>query len=448
MAESLLPQDVLARMVVGEARAERELRRWNRIGLIVLAATFGATLLWSSLAPLSSAVVASGAVKVESSRKKIQHPEGGVVSEILVKNGDQVSAGTVLARLDATKAGSAHGVVQGGWDVALATRARLEAERDERAEIVWPAELRNRLAEPQVAEIVRSQKALFMARRNTLAGELSIVSEQIASLRNEIKGYESQQRAKGEQVASLQSDLDGLADLEARGMVEKTRVRAIQRELAKTTGERDELVSRIAAARTAITEKELRRFQARKAFSEQVADELKKVQAENFELVERETAARRTLELTELRAPVDGTVTDLKVHTAGGVVAPGEVLMEIVPSSDRLVVEARVLPQDIDRVMIGQPAGVKLHAFNSRTTAELDVAVDYVSADAVVDARSDMSYFTVRLDVKPEALKALGDNRVMPGMQADVFIRTGERTFLGYLLQPLADSFDKAWRER
>jgi HlyD family type I secretion membrane fusion protein len=449
VADSALHDKVLASLVVGEARTGAELRLWNRIGLATLAATVGVALLWSSLSPLSSAVVASGAVKVETDRKKIQHAEGGVVQQILVKSGSLVRAGDVLVRLDASRAGSAHGVVKGGRDVALATQARLAAERDERATIEWPAEITRRMDDPQVAQTVRSQQAMFVARRNTLAGELSIIGRQSDALRNEITGYESQMRAKEEQGASLKRDLDGLADLEARGMVEKTRVRAIERDIARLLGERDELVARVAQARTAISEKELRRFQVRKAFSEEVANELKKAQAEGNELFERESAAKRTLDLTELRAPVDGTVTDVKVHTAGGVVAPGEVLMEIVPSSDRLIVEARVLPQDVDRLMVGQPAGVKLHAFNSRTTPELDASVSYVSADAATDARSEQSYFTVRLQVAPESLVTLGaDKKVLPGMQADVFIRTGERTFLGYLMQPLRDSFDKAWRER
>lgn len=448
MAESSLSQQVLATMVVGEQRATDELRRWWRIGLLVLAGTFGVAGLWSALAPLSSAVVAAGAVKVETDRKKIQHPEGGVVKEILVRSGTRVDAGQVLVRLDATKAGSGFGVVRGGRDVALATQARLEAERDGRA-IRWPTALQDRIGEPQVAETLRAQQALFDARQSSLAGEVGIINEQIGALRNEITGLESQARSKLSQATSLQRDLDGLAELQAQGMVEKTRVRAIERDITRLNGERDEIVARIAQARTAITEKELRRFQVRKSFSEEVVAELKKVQAEGFELLEREGAARRQLELTELRAPVSGTVTDIRVHTAGGVVAPGEVLMELVPSNDRLIVEAKVRPQDVDRVTVGLPAGIKLHAFNTRTTPELAAVVSYVSADAVVDPRNDMSWFTVRLDVPPQAMAAAGGGRqVMPGMQADVFIRTGERTFLRYMMQPLLDSFDKAYRER
>jgi len=449
VAESALHDKVLATMVVGEAKANAELRRWHRIGLLVLAATVGVTVLWSTLMPLSSAVVASGSMKVETDRKKIQHPEGGVVQAILVKSGSVVQAGEVLVRLDNSRAGAGFGVVRGGRDVALATQARLEAERDQAAVIRWPADINKRITDPQVADTVRAQQAIFVARRNTLAGELSIIGEQIAALLNEITGYQSQVRAKEEQGASLKRDLEGLQDLEARGMVEKTRVRAVERDMARLLGERDEIVAKVAQSRTTIIEKDLRRFQVRKAFSEEVAAELKKVQAEGFELQERETAARRTLELTELRAPVAGTITDMRVHTAGGVVAPGEVLMEVVPSTDRLIVEARVMPQDVDRLAMGMPAGVKLHAFNSRTTPELDASVSYISADAVIDARNDNSWFTVRLDVSPDSLALLAkDKRMLPGMQADVFIRTGQNTFLGYLMQPLRDSFDKAWRER
>lgn len=443
-------EQALAGMVVGDERGAREIRHWTRIGVLVLLLTFGSAVLWSVLAPLSSAVVAAGAVKVDSSRKKIQHPEGGVIKEILVHDGSIVRAGDVLVRMDETRADAGLGVVVGGRDVALATQARLEAERDEQPGIQFPRELTDRAkGNPQVVQTIRAQESLFAARRSARNGELGILDQQIAALRSEIKGFESQIKSKREQLDSLDNDLRSLRELDAQGMVEKTKLRALERDVAKVRGESEELVSRVSTTRTSISEKELKKFQVRKAFQEDVAAELKQVQAEGFELLERESAARRTLELTELRAPVDGTVTDLKVHTAGGVVAPGEVLMEIVPSSDRLIIEARVAPQDIDRVALGLGAGIKLHAFNSRTTPELDATVNYVSADAALDQRTEASWFLVRLEVSPESMQQLGaERRVMPGMQADVYIRTGERTFLGYLMQPLADSFDRAWRER
>jgi HlyD family type I secretion membrane fusion protein len=320
MAE--LAREIEASLIVGEDKAVADTRRWSRIGYAILAGTFGLSIVWSSLAPLSSAVVAQGSVKVDSSRKKIQHPEGGVVKAILVKDGSTVKAGDVLVRLDETKAGAAYGVVKGGREVALAAQARLEAERDERSSIVFPKVLTRQANEPQIAEILRSQESVFSARRASRLGEVGILERQIGALRSEIAGLQSQQRSKQEQAASVKAELDGLASLASQGMVEKTKIRTIERDLTRLLGERDELASKVASANTAISEKELKKFQVKKAFHEEVVAELKKVQAENFELIERESATRYTLEQTELRAPVDGTVTDLKIHTAGGVIGP------------------------------------------------------------------------------------------------------------------------------
>jgi HlyD family type I secretion membrane fusion protein len=406
----------LAAMVVGEARAAQETKAWTRRGWALLVATVGIGVLWSVWVPLSSAVVAAGVVKVDSSRKKIQHSEGGLVKAILVRDGAVVKAGDVLVQLDETRAGAAHGVVTGGRDIAQASIARLQAERDDKAAVTFAPALLARASNDQVAQILKSQRAIFDARRSARQGELGILDQQIGALRSEITGYASQQRAKEEQLASLQRDLEGLLDLDKVGMVEKTRLRSTERDISRLTGERDELVSRAATTRTAISEKELKKFQVRKGFQEDVAAELKKTQADNFELIERETTTRRTLDLTELRAPVDGTVTDLKIHTAGGAIAAGELLMEIVPSNDRLVVEAKVATQDIDRVALGQAAGVKLNAFNTRTSPELNGQVVYVSADAVVDPRTDLAYFLVKLDVPASELARLGANKVQPGM--------------------------------
>lgn len=449
MAEALAQaSSPLAGMVVGDEAARRSARRWALAGLATLALTFGAAVAWSSLAPLSSAVVAQGIVKVESSRKKVQHPEGGVVKAILVKEGDVVNAGDVLVRIDSTRADAAHGLVVGGRDVAFATLARLQAEREGRASISFPASLMQRAAEPQVAEAMQTQQSLFNARRSARAGEVNILEEQIGALQGEIEGFESQRRAKNEQIGSLTQDLKSLTELDAVGMVEKTRLRALERELARVRGERDELISRIASTRTAISEKGLRKFQVQKGFQEDVAAELRKAQAEHFDLRERENTTRRTLEQTEIRAPAAGTVTEMKIHTAGGVVLPGELLMEIVPSADRLSIEGRVLPQDIDRVQLGQGAGLKLHAFNSRTTPELNGQLLYVAADASTDPRTELSYFVVKVGISGSELLRLNGERLLPGMQVDIFIRTGERTFLSFILQPLSDSMKKAWLER
>lgn len=435
-------------MVIGEAAATAQIRRWQRIGLTVLLLTFGVAVLWSWLAPLSSAVVASGMVKVDSNRKKIQHQEGGVVKEILVRDGAHVKAGDVLIRLDETRAGASQGVLQTQYDAALALQARLVAERDRAPAIVWPEELLARKADPKAVEIMEGQESQFLARRASLVGQLRILDQQIASKRSEIEGLAGQQAAKESQLASLKTELAGLTDLLTKGMVEKTKYRNLEREIARVEGERGEHVSEIAAARSMIGERALQKFQIRKSFHEDVTAELRKTQTELYDYLERMDAASFVLAQTELRSPVDGTVTDLRIHTEGGVVTPGELLLEIVPEGDALIVEAKVRPQDVDRVRVGLDAGIKLSAFDQRTLPELDGKVTYLSADIIEDPRSGQAYFLTRVEVPEAQLARLEGLTVVPGMIADVFVRTGERTFLEYLLHPIVASFDKAWRER
>ncbi|ATE60127.1 HlyD family type I secretion periplasmic adaptor subunit [Thauera sinica] len=435
-------------LVIGDAEATAQLRLWRRIGIAILAATFGGAVLWSSLAPLSSAVIASGIVKVAGNRKKIQHQEGGVIKAILVRDGDQVQAGDVVIRLDETRAGASQGVLQTQYDAALALQARLVAERDGRAEIVWPAELMGRRDDTRIAGLLQTQQSQFAARRASILGHLGILDKQIASTQAAIEGLAGLRKAKETQLESLRTELAGLTDLLSKGMVEKTKYRNLEREIARLEGERAEHASDIASARSTISERELQKFQVRKTFNEEVTEELRKVQTEIFDYLERMQAADYVLAQTELRSPVAGTVTGLKTHTEGGVVAPGEVLLEIVPGDDRLMIEAKVRPQDVDRIRPGLSAGIKLSAFDQRTLPELEGSVTYLSADVIEDERSGQSYFLVRIEVPETELARLAGQKIQPGMFADVFVRTGERTFLAYLLDPIATSFDKAWRER
>lgn len=426
--------------------ATQGIRRWTWIGIAIIAVTFGGAALWSALVPLSSAVIAPGLIKVDSSRKKIQHLEGGVVKEILVRDGDAVKAGQVLIRLDQTRADASHGVLQSGLDAALAQQARLIAEQDGHGSIQFPPELLARKDDPKVAELIKSQISLFHARRGSLQGQLSILDKQVVFLQNGIEGLNAQQLAKEEQLKSQRSELDGYS--EARGMVEKNRIRAIEREISRLDGERAEHVSDIAKTRTSISEKELEKFQIRKRFREEVGEELRKVQTEINDFLERVGAAEHVLAQTDIKAPVDGTVVDSRIHTPGGVIGPGELLLEIVPANDRLVLEARARPEDIDRLRVGLPAGIKLSAFDQRTTPELEGRVSYVSADTIEDAKSGIAYFLIKVEVPESELKRLQGRTIQPGMMADVFVRTGERTFFGYLMDPLIDSFNKAWREK
>ena len=434
-------------LVVGEITADREFRQWSRIGMLVLLLTFGVAVAWSFAAPLASAVVAPAVVKVDSNRKKVQHQEGGVIKQILVRDGDRVSAGDVLVRLDETRAGASAGLIQAQYDAALALRARLEAERDRSAAIEWPPEWAARSAEPALAELRATQQTQFAARRASIVGQLSILDKQIASKRSEIQGLQGQRAAKTAQLDSLRTELDGLTDLLGKGMVERTKYRNLEREIARVQGELGEHVSDIAAARSLIGEKELEKFQLRKAFHEEVADELRRVQTEIFDDLQRIDAAQYVLAQTELRAPADGVVTGLQAHTEGGVVGPGEVLMEIVPD-DHLILEAKVAPQDVDRIHVGLNAGIKLSAFDQRTLPELNGTVTYLSADVVEDPRNGTNHFLTRIEVPETELDRLDSHRIQPGMIAEVFVRTGERTFIEYLLHPIVASFERAWRER
>lgn len=424
------------------------IRRWNRIGIVIILLTFGGAALWSGLAPLSSAVIAQGVVKVDTSRKKIQHLEGGVILEIRVRDGVKVKAGDVLIRLDPTRADASHGVLRAGLDAALAQQSRLIAERDGHAQVTYPADLLRRRGESKVAELIKSQNSLFEARKASLAGQMGILDKQVVALGKKIEGLTGQQLAKEDQLRSLRLDVEGFAGLAAQGMLEKTRVRNTERDIARVEGERAEHVADISQAKTAISEKELEKFQIQKKFREEVIEDLRKVQNEMNDYLERIGAARHVLEQTEIRAPVEGTVVETRIHTTGGVIGPGEVLMEIVPTHDRLIVEAKARPQDIDRLRVGLPAGVKLSAFEQRTTPELNGQVSYVSADVIEDAKTNIAYFLIKVEVPETELRRLKNQSIQPGMLADVFVRTGERTFLGYLMDPLVDSFNKAWREK
>lgn len=424
-----------------------EIDYWTRVGALIIAATFGVAILWSALAPLSSAVVAPGLVKVDSNRKKIQHLEGGVIQQIFVRDGDRVKAGQTLIRMDKTRADASHGVLRVGSDAAIAQQARLIAERDGLPFNV-PPELSAKSDDPKVNEVIEYQSMLYKARRTSLEGQLSMIDKQIVFLHKGIEGLAAQQRSKEEQLQSHKAELEGLKGLLEKGMVEKTKFRNVEREISRLEGERAEHISDIAKSRANISEKELGKFQIKKNFLEQVGEELRKIQGEVNDYSERMNAAQHTLEQTEIKAPVDGTVVDLRTYTTGGVVSPGELLMEIVPTNDRLIVEAKSRPEDVDRLRVGLPAGVKITAFDQQSMPELNGTLHYVSADIIEDPKSGTAYFLLKIEIPAVELKRLDGKKLQPGMTANVFVRTGTRTFLEYLFDPLLSSFEKAWRER
>ncbi len=417
-------------------------------GIFITLVFVGGFFIWATVSEIASAVISTGVVKVDSSRKSIQHLAGGVVKEILVEDGDKVEQGQILVRLDETTAGATKGVVQSGYLAALAQQARLLAERDALADIAFPEELLSLAKDSDIDEIIHTQQMLFNARQHSMLGQLEIIDEQIVHLREDIAGFESQHRAKLRQIESITEELKGLEDLLLRGLIDRTRVLALRREKSELEGELGELKSKVAAARSSVSEKKLEKFQLRKAFQQEVATELRRAQTDIFDFRERLLAASHVLEQTEIRAPVNGVIVGKVVHTVGGVIAPGEVILELVPINDHLIVETKILPADIDHVKVGLSAGVRISAFNQRTTPELNGEVSYVSADIIENKNTGETYFISRVIVPENELSRLGmDKNLLPGMQANVMIKTGNRTPMDYLLEPLLVNVRKAFRE-
>lgn len=417
-------------------------------GLAVVAVTFAGFFGWAAFAKLSSAVIASGIVTVDSNRKAIQHMEGGIVERIVVRNGDAVQEGALLVRLDETRARASLAILQGKLDEALANEARLLAERQDAKTVVFPPALLARQDEPQVGDSLRGQESLFAARRATLKGEIDIYQERIAQVGDQIRGLRAQQESKTRQIALIEEELKGLRQLLKKGFAEKNKVLALEREAARLGGERGEHIAEVAAAKTTITQAELETLQLRKDFREDVELELRQVRAEIFDLRERAAASQFLLDHLEIRAPEDGIVVGLEVHAPGQVVRPGATILELVPVNDELIVEARVQPFDVDSLALGLEADVIFTAFSQRTTPKLLGSVAYFSADRFEDERSGEAYYLARISIPEAEVARLGEGQILrPGMPADVMIKTGERTALDYLIQPLQDGVSRAWRE-
>lgn len=422
-------------------------RAWIFVGVCAVCIVFGGAGGWGAVVPLASAVIALGQVTVDSNRKQVQHLEGGIVSEIRVRDGDAVKAEDVLLRLDATRARATYLILLGSLREELAKAARLVAERDRQDTVAWPDELEAARGEPTVQALIKSQTAIFESRRLTLKGETEILAERIEQLKQEIVGLKAQRVSTDGQSDLIQEEIDGLLILFERGQTTRRRLLSLQREAQKLRGDKGKLTAEIARANRAIGETKLEMIQRLKTFHNEVVTTLRDVQAKILDLRERFAAARDVLDRLDIRAPVDGKVVGLTVHAAGGVVKPGETIMEIVPSNDRLTVEVKVQPQDIDNVSLGQESNVRLLAFKQRTTPTLAGMVSYVSADTMNDPKDGSSFYLARIEVPEEELKRLKGEVLQPGMPAEVLIRTGARTALMYLVQPILDSMNRAWRE-
>ena len=416
-------------------------------GLVVgIALIFGAGA-WASTTHLAGAVMASGHFVVDSYVKRIQHPTGGVVGEILVREGQRVAAGEVLMRLDATQTRANLAIVTKRLDELNARLARLEAERDDLATISFPASLLQRRGNSDVDLVLQSEERLFEFRRKSREGNKSQLLERITQFEHEIAGLKAQELAYDRGLKVLEAEIASLRALHEKGIVSVQRLNGLETQAATFGGERGEKVAFQAQAAGRISETKLQIAQIDQDLKTEVGRELREVQGQIGEFVERKIAAEDQLRRIDIPAPQEGTVHELTVHTIGGVISPADVIMSIVPESDKLALEVRILPQDIDQITVGQKAVVRMSAFNQRTTPELNGTVTRVAADLTEDPRTGFSYYLVRLLLPADELLRLDGLVLVPGMPAEAFIQTGERTALSYLAKPLSDQIRRAFRE-
>lgn len=423
----------------------RAIRRTALAGVAVLAVLSGTVGLWAATAPLSSAVIAAGRVVVENNVRRIQHPTGGVVAAINVRDGDHVQAGDVLVRLDETNAKATLALIEIELARLLIRKARLESERDGRLGFALPPGLPTATATAR-DEALASEQSVFRARRDAVSGQVSQLRERIEQSHREIEGVVAQAAAKREQSALIKQELSGVEKLFQQKLVAFSRLTALQREASRLSGEEGSLQADIARIRGRIAETELQILQVTQDIRRSVSEELRDVEGKIADLSERRIAATEQLARIEMRAPQAGIVHQSTVHTVGGVIGAGEQIMLIIPESDGLVVEARIDPTMIDRVRPGQDVLVRFPAFDTATTPTVNGQLKQIAADLTTDQPSGVSYYTARVQLARPELDRLGGKTLVPGMPAETFIQTGSRTAFAYLSKPFQDQLARAFR--
>ena len=409
---------------------------------------FGGFMLWATLAPLSEGVVASGSVMVEGKRKTIQHLEGGIVSAIFVKEGAQVKAGEVLVELDNTQSKAQHDLLQVRQDNQIAVIGRLNAERTGADQVIYDSDLTTRLNNPRVAQLLDIQNDLFLARRTQLAGQVSILTQRVGSIREQLQGLEEEQKAKRDEIEYIEDELHRLEELDKENLVGLPRLLAHKKAYSQAVGAAGKLKADMAAAKVEMGKAELEILQVQKDRQQEIAELILKSQEQLYEVQEQLVAMADVVDRTIVRAPQAGKVMGLNVWTIGGVVPPGAALLEIVPDVRILVVEARVRITDIDNVYAGLPARVRLSGLQQRTTPQLAGVVDDVSADAIYDEQSKESYFIVRVTITEDELARITDDEVVPGMPVEILIEAGSRTALEYFMDPISSVLRRSMTEK
>lgn len=422
--------------------------RTIRIGIFCAVLLFGIVGLWMGLWPLATGAVAPGKVIVDTNRKAIQHLEGGIVKEILVREGESVQSGQVLVRMDATTATARRDAQRSQYITARATEARLIAERDGATSITFPPEfLSVEKTDPQVAKALDTQRRLFETRKTNLSEQADVLNQRINQSRNEISGLQQQVASASSQLALLNQEIAMVDALVKSGNAVRSRLLALQRAAAQIQGQRGEATANIARAGQQINQTQIEITNLKTEFLNGVVTELKDMQVQASGLEEQLRSSQDIVQRIEIKAPLEGRVVGLKTHTVGGVIQPGEILMEIVPTGDKLVIEAQVSPQDIDNVHEGMEAMVRLTAYKQRRIHPVKGTVVNVSADRFDEPQTGRAYYTARVEIPPEEMASLKNVELTPGMPAETLIVTGKRTMLAYLLDPIRYSFGRAFRE-
>lgn len=416
------------------------------VALLVLVGGFGT---WATFSTISGAIVANGRLEVDRNRQVVQHPVGGVVAEIAVDEGDVVSAGDLLIQLDDTRFISELVINEGQLFELVARRGRLEAERDGTDVITFDEELIERgSTNPEWQELMTGQLNLFNARRNSVEQETEQLSKRTAQIRNQIDGIVSQQTSLSTQLELIEEELKNQQTLLDRGLAQAGTVLALQREKANLEGTLGELAAGQAEAEGRITEIDIQVLSIGTRIREEAITRLRDLRYRELELREQRAALREDMDRLDIRAPVSGIIYGLTVQTLRSVVRPADPLLYLVPQDRPLVIAARVPPIHIDELVVGQEVTLRLSSLDQRTTPELFGSVSQISADAFEDDGTGVSFYRAEINLAPDELARLPEGvTLIPGMPVDAFIRTADRSPLAYLIKPLADYFNRAFRE-
>jgi len=418
----------------------------RKIGTIFIISTLLVLAVWAYLAPLDEAALATGVVMVKSHKKTLQHFDGGIVSQLLVKDGDVVEQGDLLVVLDGTEDKAQLEIARGQYIATASQLARYEAERDGKATVSYPLSLNDEI-DPRVFQAKQSETQIFKARKSAYQGEIALLKQRVEQLLSKIEGLKGQRASKQLLVSSYGEEAKDLSELLEKGYTDKQRLRDVTRNHAVNTGEISALNAEMASSQIQINETKLEILQLEKKFQEEAVNKISELQTQLFDIEQRISAMNDKVVRIDIKAPVAGRVMGLSVHTLGGVILPGHPILDIVPQTEELVIDAQVSPMDIDRVSVGLVAEVRFSAFKQALTPVIEGKVINLSADSITDERTGMSHYQAQVELTAESAKKIANLDLVPGMPVEVLIKTGERTVFEYLTKPVTNVFARAFIE-